>query len=56
MDPTGFIFINLDASRAVPPVDIDGLSLFVRSNAMEGAKWVRGKSVEGGFNWKLGRK
>ncbi|KAL5364778.1 hypothetical protein BJX96DRAFT_188066 [Aspergillus floccosus] len=53
-DATGFIFFNLDASPAVPPADTEDLSFFVRNNAMKGAKWVGGKSVEGNFNWKMG--
>ncbi|KAL4898631.1 hypothetical protein BDV59DRAFT_206918 [Aspergillus ambiguus] len=54
MDKTGFIFINFEASPSIAPVDARGLSSFGRKNTTEKARWIRGKSLEGVFNWKMG--
>ncbi|RAL02696.1 putative iron-sulfur cluster-binding protein [Aspergillus ibericus CBS 121593] len=53
--PTGFIFVNLDASPSVRPVDTSSLDSFARRHGIGGqSTWLGGQTIEGQFNWKLG--
>ncbi|GKZ68381.1 hypothetical protein AnigIFM50267_003061 [Aspergillus niger] len=54
-DPAGFIFVNLDASPTLLPIQTTSLDFFAtRYGIGQQSTWLGGQTVEGQFNWKIG--
>ncbi|GIJ90006.1 hypothetical protein Asppvi_008953 [Aspergillus pseudoviridinutans] len=50
----GFIFVNLEADAPGELLETDCLTDFVeRNGAIAQSRWIRGKAIEGVFNWKM---
>ncbi|PYH38356.1 uncharacterized protein BO87DRAFT_299297 [Aspergillus neoniger CBS 115656] len=55
--PAGFIFVNLDASPTIMPLQTRSLDFFAgRHGIGRQSTWLGGQTVEGQFNWKIGCK
>ncbi|KAI3005744.1 hypothetical protein CBS147346_4094 [Aspergillus niger] len=54
-DPAGFIFVNLDASPTLLPMQTTSLDYFATRHGIgRQSTWLGGQTVEGQFNWKIG--
>ncbi|BCS02273.1 putative iron-sulfur cluster-binding protein [Aspergillus luchuensis] len=52
--PAGFIFVNLDASPTMTPLQTRSLDSFAgRHGIGRQSTWLGGQTVEGRFNWKI---
>ncbi|GLA66919.1 hypothetical protein AtubIFM54640_009509 [Aspergillus tubingensis] len=53
--PSGFIFVNLDASPTMMPLQTRSLDSFAGGHGIgRQSTWLGGQTVEGQFNWKIG--
>lgn len=56
MSEGGFLFVNFDASSAVSAPETGALDAFLRRHGLQSrSTWVTGQTIEGVFNWKMGR-
>ncbi|RDK37430.1 hypothetical protein M752DRAFT_287098 [Aspergillus phoenicis ATCC 13157] len=54
-DPAGFIFVNLDASPTLLPMQTTSLDYFATRHGIgRQSTWLGGQTVGGQFNWKIG--